>query len=137
MKTYLVSSIAGRVAVVLCAFGVLLPYLLRRNRFSVALGFSQQHAAPYLHRLWPHFWLGYLALGLSTVHAFTAAMARANSTGVWAATAAWLLLMLEVMLGLSLQNVQLAGRKSVRRLHFWNMVAFVVLLTAHLWLNGA
>jgi hypothetical protein len=138
MTTYLVSSVAGRIAVVFCVFAILLPYLVRRNRLSRALGMAQENAAPYLHRLWPHFWLGYLILGLSILHGGTvmAAMSRANQAGVWAATIALFLLMLEVMLGLSLKDERLTGRTFVRRLHFFTMLGFVVSLAAHLWLNA-
>jgi hypothetical protein len=138
MTTYLLSSIAGRVAVVLCAFAILLPYVLRRSRLSRTLGFAQDNASPYVHRLWPHFWLGYLILAFSIVHAGTvmAAMARANQAGLWAATVALFLLVLAVMFGLSLKDVGLTGRTLIRRLHFWTMAAVVVSLAVHLWLNA-
>ncbi len=103
---------------------------------SGILGFAQKHPAPYLHRLWPHFWLGYLILVFSVVHGFTAAMSRANQAGVWAATAALFLLIVEVILGLSLRDVHLTRRTSVRRVHFWMMTVFVVSLASHLWLNA-
>ena len=138
MTTFLVSIVAGRLAVVLTPCAILLPYLLRRNRLSRTLGLWQEHEAPYLHRLWPHVWLGYLILGLSLVHAGTvmAAMARANQAGIWAATIALFLLMLELMLGLSLRNIRLMERTSVRRFHFWTMAGIVGSLAAHLWLNA-
>jgi hypothetical protein len=138
MTTYLVSILAGRVAVVLCVCAILLPYLLRRNRLSVILGLAQQHASPYLHRLWPHFWLGYVILALSIVHAGTVAgvMSRANPAGIWAATIALFLLLLEVLLGLSLKDDRLTGRTSVRRVHFWTMTVLAGSLAAHLWLNA-
>lgn len=136
MTTYMVSSVAGRLGVVLCGFAIVLPYVLRRNRLSGILGFAQEPAEPYLRRLWPHFWLGYLILFFSVVHGFTAAMSRANQAGVWAATVALFLLIVEVMLGLSLRDVHLARRTSIRRLHFWTMTAFVVSLASHLWLNA-
>jgi hypothetical protein len=138
MTNYLVSSVAGRIAVVLCVFAVLLPYWLRRNRCSRSLGLGPDNAGSYLHRLWPHFWLGYLIVGFSLLHTGTvmAAMARANPAGVWAATGALFLLMLEVLLGLSLKDARLGGRVLVRRLHFWTMTALLVLLSAHLWQNA-
>ena len=138
MTSYLVSSVAGRIAIVICGFAILLPYALRRNRLSRSLGLAQDNAGHYLHRLWPHFWLGYLIVGLSLLHTTTvmAAMARANPAGVWAATGALFLLMLEVVLGLSLKDARLGGRVLVRRLHFWTTTALVVLLAAHLWLNA-
>lgn len=99
---------------------------------------AQEQAAPYLRRLWPHFWLGYVILALSIVHAGTVmgAMRRANSAGLLAATGAFFLLLFEIVLGLSLQDEGLSGRRPLRRLHFWTMAAFVATLGLHLCLNG-
>jgi hypothetical protein len=88
MMAYFIGGIAARIATVLCVLAIALPYLLRRNRLSRGLGLAQEFAAPYLSRLWPHFWVGYVILGLSVLHAGTVmpAMGRANSRGVLAAT---------------------------------------------------
>ena len=82
---------------------------------------------PYLRRLWPHFWVGYGILGLSMVHAGTVipAMRRAHPRGIQAATAAFFLLLFEVVLGLCLKDERLPGRGPARRLHFGTMAAFV------------
>jgi len=138
MLVHFAGSLAGRIATVLCVLVITLPYVLRRNRLSRGLGFAQEHATPYLRRLWPHFWVGYGILALSTVHAgtVTAAMKRANSTGILAATAAFFLLLFEIGLGLSLKDNAVPARRPWRRLHFWTMAAFVLALGVHLWLNG-
>jgi hypothetical protein len=138
MTVYLIGSLAGRVAAMLCVVVIALPYLLRRNRLSRGLGLAQEHAPPYLRRLWPHFWVGYLVLGLSTLHAGTVARAlgRANGTGILAATAAFFLLWFEIVLGLSLRDEALAARRSMRRIHFWIMAALVGSLGIHWWLNA-
>jgi hypothetical protein len=137
MLEYFVGSIAGRVAAVLCVLVIALPYALRRGPLSRGLGLAQEHAKPYLRRLWPHFWVGYGILALSTLHAGTvmSAMRRANPTGIWAATAAFFLLVFEVVLGLSLKDESLLVRRPWRRLHFWTMAGFVAALGMHLWLN--
>jgi hypothetical protein len=138
MTAYLIGSLAGRVATVLCVLVVALPYLLRRNRLSRGLGLAQEHAAPYLRRLWPHFWVGYLILALSLLHAGTVmgAMARANGAGIWAATGAFLLLLIEIIVGLSLKDERTSPRRTPRRIHFGVMAGFVGALGLHLWLNG-
>ena len=138
MIFYLISSLAARTATVMCLGVILLPYGLRRNRLSRGLGLSQAPVAPYLRRLWPHFWLGYLILALSTLHAGTVMMvsSRANRAGVLAASAAFFLLLFEVGLGLSLKESLSSARKPLRQVHFWTMLAFVAALGAHLWLNG-
>lgn len=137
MLVYFVGMLAGRVATALCVLVIALPYVLRRNRLSRGLGLAQD-AAPYLRRLWPHFRLGYAILALSVLHAGSVgrAMGRANGTGIWAATAAFFLLLFEIVWGLSLKDEALAGRRRLRRIHFWTMAAFVVTLAVHLWLNA-
>jgi uncharacterized membrane protein len=138
MFTYFIGVLAGRVATVLCVVAITLPYLLRRNRLTRGLGFAQAHAAPYLRRLWPHFWVGYMILALSTLHmgTVTGAMGRANSVGIWAATLAFFLLLFEIAVGLNLKDERLSARTPMRRLHFWMMIGFVSALGVHLWLNG-
>lgn len=138
MASYFIGGLAGRVATVLCVLLIALPYVLRRNRLSRGLGLAQEHAAPYLRRLWPHFWVGYAVLALSTLHAGTVmgAMGRANGTGIWAATAAFFLLLFEIVLGLSLKDEQVSPRRPLRRLHFWMMAGFVGALGVHLCLNA-
>jgi hypothetical protein len=138
MILYLVSSFAARIATVMCVVVILLPYGLRRNRLSRGLGLAQERTKPYLYRLWPHFWMGYLILALSTVHAGTVmtVSSRANRAGVLAASAAFFLLLFEVLLGLSLKDGDFLERKSLRRIHFWTMLVFVGALGVHLWLNG-
>jgi hypothetical protein len=138
MILYFIGSLAGRFATLLCAVAIALPYLLRRNRLSRGLGLAQEHATPYLRRLWPHFWVGYLILALSFVHAGTVmgAMGRANGAGIWAATGAFFLLLLEIILGLSLKDQRISPRQPLRRIHFWVMAGFVGALGLHLWLNG-
>jgi hypothetical protein len=88
--------------------------------------------------LWPHFWVGYFVLALSTLHAGTvmSAMVRANGAGIWAAAAAFFLLVFEIVLGLSLKDEAFSPRRPLRRLHFWMMAGFVGALGVHLWLNG-
>jgi hypothetical protein len=137
MIVYFIGVIAGRVATVLCVLVIVLPYLLRRNRLSRGLGLAQEHATPYLRRLWPHFWIGYAIVTLSTLHAGTVmgTMARANSVGILAATAAFFLLLFEIALGLNLKDERLPARRPTRQLHFWTMAAFVAAVGAHLWLN--
>jgi hypothetical protein len=138
MIGYLIGGLAGRIATVLCVLAIALPYLLRRNRLSRGLGLAQEHAAPYLRRLWPHFWAGYGILALSTLHAGTVmrAMARTNSAGILAATAAFFLLLFETALGLNLKDGSLSARRPLRRLHIWTMAAFVATLGVHVWLNS-
>jgi hypothetical protein len=134
MLLYAAGSLAARIAMVLCVLAIALPYWLRRGRSKKI---REARRVPYLRQLWPHFWAGYSVLGLSFFHAGTVmrAMGRADLRGIWAATAALLLMFFEVFLGLSLREGTLVGRKQVRRIHFWGMVLLVGALMMHLWLN--
>jgi hypothetical protein len=132
MGAYLVGSLAGRVATVLCVVVIALPYILRRQAGSNSL-----RPAPYLRRLWPHFWMGYLIAVLTVVHVgmVMGAMGRANVAGIWAATAGFFLMVVEIAIGLSLREAG-TERRRLRTLHFWTMTAFAASLGIHLVLNG-
>ena len=132
MVAYLVGSLAGRLATVLCVVVIALPYVLRRRRVK------SFRPVPYLRRLWPHFWVAYAIAALSVLHVgmVMGAMGRANVAGIWAATVALLLMVLEIVVGLSLREERTAARRPMRRFHFWVMVAFVASLGVHLLLNG-
>lgn len=138
MFSYFVSVLAARVATVLCLVVALLPYVLRGNRLSPKLGLTAQGNTPYLRRLWLHFWVGYLIAGLTVLHVgmVMESMGRANVVGIWAASAALSLLVFEIVLGLSLKDPGLSGRRVLRRIHFWGMVSFVAALGIHLVFNG-
>jgi hypothetical protein len=136
MLIYFISSVAAWLAVILVACEIVLPYALRRTRVTAWMGMSPE--TRYLQRMWPHYWIGYAIAGLSFAHAFSVGphMMRADQLGIWMATLAFLMLVVQLFLGLYLQSATAAGRIRVRRLHFWGMMIFAVLLAAHLWLNA-
>jgi hypothetical protein len=134
------TSASGWIACVLIGCGALLPYLLRRGRLSAALGMARNFAQPYLQRMWPHYWLGYVALALSFAHAWVPMQAghvkRADAAGLWLATAALGLLIAQGALGLMLQDARLQERAKIRGWHYWMMVGVVATVAMHIWLNG-
>ncbi len=137
LSSYFVTSASGWAAVPLVGAEILLPYLLRRTALSTALGLAS-YTNPYLERMWPHYWIGYLLLTLGTAHGWMAMkpgrMASMNLAGLWFATAAWFLLLTQVILGLCLQ-IPGSKRLSLRAWHYWVMVTLVVCLGLHIWLN--
>lgn len=140
MTPYFFTSVTGRIALLLLALDILLPYLLRRTRLSQFLGLDRgQAASPYLHRMWPHYWCGYALAFFSLAHTWvsmqSANMKRINMTGLWFATVAIVLLLFQVALGLFLQDRALPTSKLIRSWHYWLMLALVVLIGAHAWLN--
>jgi len=140
VNSFFYTSASAWFASILIGVEILLPYLLRRTRLSEALGVAQGYVKPYLQRMWPHYWAGYLLLLLSFVHASIAMnagyMKRANRMGLWFATGALGLLFLQAALGLVLQDPKLEARRLVRRWHFWTMLAIAVAVAIHIWLNA-
>ena len=141
MRAVFMTSISGWIACVLIGLEILLPYLFRKNRLSVWLGAaSGSNSAPYLKRLWPHYWLGYLLLLLGLIHTVVPMQAgnlrQWNITGLWIAAGGLLLMLLQSMLGLWLQDSNLIGRSLMRSWHYWLMFGIVLLVGVHVWLNG-
>jgi hypothetical protein len=95
---------------------------------------------PYLARLWPHYWLGYLLIALSLLHTVLpmrpGGMRGQNATGLWLATAGLVALLLQLVLGLYLQDTKLEERRGMRSWHYWLMFVVAVTVVGHVWLNG-
>jgi hypothetical protein len=140
VNSFFYTSASGWIASILIGVEMLLPYLLRRSRLSELLGMAASPGKPYLKRMRPHYWVGYVVLVLSLVHAWvpmnSGGMRRANVAGVWFATAALCVLMLQVILGLVLQDPKLRERRLVRRWHYWMMLALGFTVAVHIWLNS-
>ena len=140
MTPYFFTSATGRIALLLLALDILLPYLLRRTRLSRLLGLAAGYNSPYLHRMWPHYWCGYALVFFSLAHTWismqSVSMKRMNMAGLWFATVAIILLLFQVALGLFLQDRTLPTRKVTRSWHYWLMLALVFLIGAHAWLNS-
>ena len=134
------TSVTGRLALIFLGVDIILPYLLRRTRFSVFLGVAPRSGSTYLQRMWPHHGLGYLLVLFCTAHAWLSmqhgGMRQANIAGLWAATLAFLLLVFQAALGMLLRDPALPTRKLLRSWHYWTMLALVVLIAGHVWLNG-
>jgi len=141
MQSAVFTSASGWILVALVAATVALPFLLRRNALSGALGVVVARGKPYLRRMRPHYWLGYLITGITLAHAMVPMEAgvagRMNALGLYLATGALFLLFGQVTLGLSLQRPDLSGRREIRSWHFWGMVGIVVLAVGHIVLNSS
>jgi hypothetical protein len=130
MNDYLQSAFSGWAALLALAAGQAMPYLLRTSSGSTK---------PYQQRMWPHYWLGYLALLASFTHGWLSMrnvnMRGVNGAGVWIATFAVGLLLWQVAVGLMLQNPRQSDRRLLRRTHFWTMASVAGLVVAHVVLN--
>lgn len=122
MAAFLITSISGFFAAFLIAFTVALPYVLRR-RGGMAL----------------HYCIGYLIFLVLLAHmlvSMQAGMARGTSlAGLNLASLALLLVMLQVMLGMTLMRGGVALRP-LRRTHFATMLGILVLSGTHIALNS-
>ena len=130
MSDYLQTAFSGWIGVLLFGSGLAMPYLLRR---------SPGAKAPYLRRMWPHYWLGYLTFFASFAHAWSAMrsgnMRGINLSGVWIATVALIAILWQIGIGLLLRDPAQSKRRTLRRLHFWTMALVAGLIVLHVILN--
>jgi hypothetical protein len=127
-----ITSVTGWIAFGLIGLEVLLPYLLRRNRLSSWLGTAKiGTGTPYLRRMWPHYWLGYVLLLLNLIHSVVPLQASElrgmNMLGLWLASGGFLFLLLTIgdrvvapgpsSVG-TRNNAKLALLADVRRRHY-------------------
>jgi hypothetical protein len=130
MNDYLQTALSGWAGVLLFGSGLAMPYLLRRPPGT---------KVPYLRRMWPHYWLGYLMLIASFEHAWFAMrngnMRGMNLSGVWIATIALLVILWQIGIGLLLRDPAQSNRRALRRLHFWTMALVAGLIALHVALN--
>ena len=132
MLVYSITSATGWILIVLLIATAVYPFLLR----SGLLGPVQ----PFLKRMRLHYWLGYSIAGIVLVHVWipmSAGLAgRVNTAGLYLATIALILIIVQVSLGRRLSWPKLAMRRVVRRWHFWIMIGIVVFVLGHIALNS-
>ena len=129
MGGYLQTALSGWGAVALFGSGLAMPYLLR----------TPGAKTPYLRRIWPHLWVGYLAFLVSFAHAWftmrSGHMGGINAAGVWIATIALLIMLWQIAVGLMLRDPGQSNRRALRRTHFWTMTLVAALIAVHVALN--
>ena len=139
MKSFFYTSATGWIASILIGVEALLPYLLRRSRLSERLGIAHDREKPFLQRMWPHYWAGYLLAALAFAHAWipmsAGRMPSTSMTGLWLATLGLGLIFLQLLFGLFLQQAR-ETRRILRVTHFWTMLLISALVLLHLGLNG-
>ncbi len=138
MIRFLVASITGWGAVFGVGIETALPYMLRGRRTSPISSDRPMRLPSRQKRMWPHYWIGYVLVGLVLAHAsfvMGPAMGRSDVVGIWAATLALCLMFFQVGLGLILKSGS-RRQPQVRRLHFLSMIGFVALVVTHVLRNG-
>jgi hypothetical protein len=130
MAGVFVTAATGWLLVGLLAATIAAPYLLRRLAGT----------AGNARGLRPHFWLGFTVPALTMVHAWPAMsggwISTTNTGGIYLATATFLLVIGQVMLGNALRTAR-TGRRWLRRLHLAVMVTLIAGTIGHVLLNGA
>lgn len=130
MREYLQSAFSGWAGVLLFGSGLAMPYLFRRVPGA---------KAPYLRRMWPHYWLGYLTFFVSLAHGWfamrTGNMRGVNLSGIWIAMVALFVILWQIGVGLLLRDPAQSKRHTLRRVHFWTMALVAGFIVLHVALN--
>lgn len=130
MTGVFVTAATGWLLVGLLAATIVAPYLLRRLAST----------AGRVRGLRPHFWLGCTVPALIMVHARPAMsghwISHTNTTGVYLATATFLLVLGQILLGNTLRTAR-TGRRSLRRAHLAVMITLIIGTVGHVLLNSA
>ncbi len=121
MSSAFLTNAVGWTATLLMVVAISLPYVLRPDR------------------MWPHYWAGYLLPVLSFVHAWIPMQSRrmkgVNTTGLNVATAALLLMLFQIALGLALRGSKPPMRSRLRAWHFRLMIVLAAAVMVHVWLD--
>ena len=120
------TRVIGWLSLFLLAVVIALPYV------------STAGTAP--RRMTFHYWLAPLVPLGSFVHAWIPMashhMPRTNYTGLWIATVALGLMLLQIGMGWALRNAGRSTAKLLRRTHFALMLGITALVLVHLWMNS-
>jgi cytochrome b561 len=126
------TAFSGWAATLLFAVGVGIPFFIRATASATA---------SYFTRLRPHYWIGFLIPAVAFLHAWipmSGGHVRGyDQTGLLVATAALVVMLGQVLLGLALRTARGTIRQSSRRLHFWTMATIAILVVVHIFLNHA
>ena len=129
----------GWLSVLLLGVIIALPYLLAFG-FGANGSSSSGFFRPPLRPMAFHYWLAPLVALGSFVHAWipmsSHRMPRTNFDGLWLATAALGLILLQLGLGVVLRFARRGAPNLLRRTHFTLMVGITALVLLHLWMNS-
>ena len=126
---------SGWVLVILLCATIALPYAA--NRASRRAGVAALVSSP----LRAHFWIGYGIALVTIAHGWVPMRpeiaGQANPAGLYFATGALALVLLQLAIGLALKRPGSRFRRAVKRCHFWVMVVLVGMTLGHVVLNSA
>jgi heme A synthase len=133
--SFLQNNFLGWFTALLIAVQLAWPFFLKWRKPSATFA-----AAPsFFAAMRPHFWLGYALPILAFIHAWipmsSGHMPHTSLTGLWLATYALGLLVLQVFLGVAMRATKGLAHIVLRRIHFSAMLSIAVLLAAHIYMN--
>jgi hypothetical protein len=136
------SNLLGWAAAAVLGAQIALPFVMRRmkNEAGSGVGVAAANKSPSTWPLsWLHYLLGFVLPAAAFVHAWipmaSGKMPQTSMTGLWLATYALGLMVLQVVLGLVLQRVRGVARVVIRRVHFVGMLIISLLVLAHIAMN--
>jgi hypothetical protein len=134
MSARLFTDASGWILTALLGATIALPYLA--TRASRRRGIARLASTP----LRAHVWVGYLILLLAVVHGWVPMRpdiaGQANRQGLYLATAALLVLFVQLPIGLVLRRPGGRFRLALRRCHFWAMAVLVAATLGHVALSS-
>jgi preprotein translocase subunit SecG len=134
------TRVIGWLSVFLLGIIIVLPYL-SRPRFDASMGSASGFFRLPLGRMDFHYWLAPLVALGSFVHAWIPMashhMPHTNSKGLWLATVAMGLILVQLGLGVVLRFTRRGTPNLLRRAHFTLMLGITALVLLHLWMNSS
>ena len=141
LARFFFASASGWVAVILIGLTIWLAYILRSANAERILRQLRVRNGTFVEGMLAHIWLGYLILALALAHAVAAMslpeMARGNQAGLWFATLAFALLLIQVAFGRQLAQPTRAELGALRRSHFLTMCGIVATVLGHVAFNSS
>ncbi len=120
------TAVLGWIAALAFAGVAALPFILRRFRLTDLVRARVMRI---------HYVAAFAVAAVVTLHAFAPTTAKfmrsLNAEGLWLATAAWLLILTQLVVGLSLRGTQGRG-PTLRAMHFVIMTSVLVLIALHI-----
>jgi hypothetical protein len=133
--------VTGWALVVMLGGIIALPFLMRGPLLTALPAGARLARMPLRQRLTSHYTGAYVFLGGTMVHLLVPMMANAlgprhSAIGLWLATLALLAAGVQVTIGRRLRDEHGEQRHRVRRSHLAGMSAVVLLIAAHIVING-
>jgi hypothetical protein len=137
MAPFDTTRVLGWLSVILLGTIVAIPYMSASRSHA---GSGQSSVRSPVRRMAFHYWLAPLLPLGSLVHAWIPMashhMPRTNFNGLWLATFALGLMLVQLVMGVALRSAPHGAPNLLRRAHFTLMLGITALVLLHLWINS-